>query len=554
MVRVSSSYVDSSEDRFKIQVQALNNQIQMKKGRHAGIWLIQTFEKAKPITVKQYITTKEIIKNIIQNETADTIRKFENTTLKVQEWVDQQQGVMPRLDPQKLKFLADSSYEIQIGRTLPQRISRFIGLKFLAIKNFVCCRLGTKSKGKVNLQSPSTSSSSNPPVSIQERHPPKNQQPVADKISLSKPKETITSPLIKPTETSEQLLSSPIISMPLISSPDAPAPNVNLPLTLEAPIPKPEFPSQKVFIPNLQKFSKNNRDKLCPLNFQELLSGDIKKFVDFDKLNEICSEELTPENGYSKVIAQENLVANKYQGNQITHPWDHNCVLLQVNNEKLYCNASEMHFNGTTYYAAEAPTENNCSRMLTAVEQKKVETIVALAMPIEAGRDKCYNYWDRIKAAPFALHDGSTIQFVNEKTIALGEDLQRIVERTFEITSEKSEKPKTVTQLHYENWPDMGIPDPRLFDVLVDQVKSNQVWVHCSGGIGRTPTFIAAHSLRHEIDKQIVEGKSKEEIYINIEARVMELRTARDNSIQTPDQLEAVYAHLKRYTASKFAT
>ena len=88
-----------------------------------------------------------------------------------------------------------------------------------------------------------------------------------------------------------------------------------------------------------------------------------------------------------------------------------------------------------------------------------------------------------------------------------------------------------VTQLHYLNWPDHGVPTNAMSIVnFIKQVNkvhpsSHQypLLVHCSAGVGRTGTFIVLDSMMQRI---------KAEGNVNIFEFVMKLRTKRMRMVQ----------------------
>lgn len=72
-----------------------------------------------------------------------------------------------------------------------------------------------------------------------------------------------------------------------------------------------------------------------------------------------------------------------------------------------------------------------------------------------------------------------------------------IYQRTFVVTQGTSIH--KVIQLDFQNWPDCGIPKKENLQKLIlrtNEIKdsSGPIYVHCTAGIGRTGTFIAAHS------------------------------------------------------------
>ena len=81
--------------------------------------------------------------------------------------------------------------------------------------------------------------------------------------------------------------------------------------------------------------------------------------------------------------------------------------------------------------------------------------------------------------------------------------------KMFKITKINNNMAKKVIQLHFIGWPDHSAPKEIYHSLLkiinmVDKYKEKSpVIVHCSGGVGRTGTFISIYTLYHEIVNQI---------------------------------------------------
>ena len=89
---------------------------------------------------------------------------------------------------------------------------------------------------------------------------------------------------------------------------------------------------------------------------------------------------------------------------------------------------------------------------------------------------------------------------------------------------------KSVTHFHYTKWPDHGVPvspSPLMkFRTLVTtrlHETSGPLLVHCSAGVGRTGTFIAADMALEQ---------AKKENKVDIDAIVTKLRQQRMKMVQ----------------------
>lgn len=58
-------------------------------------------------------------------------------------------------------------------------------------------------------------------------------------------------------------------------------------------------------------------------------------------------------------------------------------------------------------------------------------------------------------------------------------------------------------------------------------IKDDLLAVHCSAGVGRTGTFIAAFLLLDEIDRQLKSGVKKDKLKLSIEETVYKLSLQR---------------------------
>lgn len=122
-----------------------------------------------------------------------------------------------------------------------------------------------------------------------------------------------------------------------------------------------------------------------------------------------------------------------------------------------------------------------------------------------------------------------------------------ITKRTFLATNQITKEERTVHQLHYENWPDCGVPYLDLFIHLLNEVdtlqprKDSPIVVHCSAGIGRSGTFVAAHALRKMVRTQEDTGLFRNVITVNIPKMLCLLRLQRKSLVSTVEQFQTIY-------------
>jgi len=128
-----------------------------------------------------------------------------------------------------------------------------------------------------------------------------------------------------------------------------------------------------------------------------------------------------------------------------------------------------------------------------------------------------------------------------------------IVVRKFSITDvRKPGETKEVTQLHYTEWPDSGVPDTteQMSDLIreLDIRKGgldDPIVVHCSAGIGRTGTFLAIHMALQQV-------VTSPEPCIDVFETVLNLRVQRTGMVQSKDQYKFVYVTLKDMLLRKY--
>lgn len=175
------------------------------------------------------------------------------------------------------------------------------------------------------------------------------------------------------------------------------------------------------------------------------------------------------------------------------------------------------------------------------------KVIVMLCKEFEGGRRKCETYWEA-KMKKFKI-------IVEKKESHYMYDI-----RTIKITNSLEKQERIVYQIHFNGWPDHGIPDTsdgKVFEVfieinkLVDQLNMEQkpIIVHCSAGVGRTGTFVSMYLLEKEIMKQI--NDNCKIIRINVFNLVRKIKEMRIYMVQTPIQYYFVYLFVRHLLDTK---
>ncbi|KAH9487833.1 hypothetical protein Btru_067910, partial [Bulinus truncatus] len=226
---------------------------------------------------------------------------------------------------------------------------------------------------------------------------------------------------------------------------------------------------------------------------------------------------------------QENKQKNRYKN---ICPYDHSRVHLEINtekNEEDYINASYIRgFNDkVNFIAAQGLQKASLIDFIRMLWEQKVDVVVMLTDLIEDGKVKCEKYWpdtDKIQVGHIQVKLGS-IQMFADFTV-----------RKLEL-SIKGEATHNITQFHYTSWPDKGVPSTQWSLIDVNQyvtaiVTDRPILVHCSGGDGRTDTFIALYNIIRQ---------AEETGCVDFFKTVSKLREDRICMVQTVSQYEFLH-------------
>jgi protein tyrosine phosphatase len=290
-----------------------------------------------------------------------------------------------------------------------------------------------------------------------------------------------------------------------------------------------------------------------------ILSWLEKQKIPIDQYNKVVAK-LNYQKIISKIHAAEKLIKKPATyGLLPAHIWKNvhiGCVPYDETRtlrhlEGFYVSASDVLTPTQAYIVGEAPIGSTEDIFWEAIAEANVRTIVALVTPTDTA------YWDSTRF-PKVIQRWKIIQ-ISEEEEAKSPFLitHRIVRRVFRISNLDRNESRIVTHLHYENWPDHDAPEATLFHTflaLVDTVHPNSaypIFVHCAAGIGRSGTFVAAHSLRRDVLEMRASSKHQ---YVNIAQRILEMRMQRRRMLGRPVQLKAVIGAVRDAIQHKVKT
>lgn len=173
-------------------------------------------------------------------------------------------------------------------------------------------------------------------------------------------------------------------------------------------------------------------------------------------------------------------------------------------------NSSTIVLNQHHFLALEAPGEKTLDNFFKLLQNYNVTHLVRLTQANEKGISKSHPYWTgKVKTDP------------------------KTGQQYFKLPLAHSTSSRLVSYFPIDTWLDHEGIEPKTLLSLIEKTRKNYnpkndlIACHCSGGVGRTGTFIAGFLLLQEIDRQLEEGISIEHLDLSIEKIVMQLSLQR---------------------------
>ncbi|KHN87923.1 Tyrosine-protein phosphatase non-receptor type 12 [Toxocara canis] len=218
--------------------------------------------------------------------------------------------------------------------------------------------------------------------------------------------------------------------------------------------------------------------------------------------------------------------------------WDGTRVVLKWPSEKegnfIHANWVKHELLDKVFICAQGPTENTASDFWRMVWQEHVKEIIMLCRIREDDKEKCYQYWPRIKGEKMTY-----------KPLVLTAKLLDTKDPDYNHTKielKYGDECRRVQHRQWTTWPDKSVPKSALtpFRLLRFARKHSKfpTVIHCSAGVGRTGTLIMIELLLTAL---------KRGLKPDFKQYLRDIRSQRSQTIQVEEQY--VYVH---YAVAQF--
>ncbi|KAJ2822929.1 hypothetical protein GGI24_003806 [Coemansia furcata] len=218
--------------------------------------------------------------------------------------------------------------------------------------------------------------------------------------------------------------------------------------------------------------------------------------ADSERMTQAMEQGGTPKSDIGDSQRGRNYDLNRYCN---VVPFNHNRVRLSGKNDYINATHITLPHSPNAYIATQGPLKHSAGDFWRMVWEQQVRAVVMLANPVEKLQNKCAVYWPPKLNETMSVDGGLTVCLADERP--LEGCLSVIVRR---VRLEMAGEERLITQLHYTEWPDHGVPQSPVPMVrIMKEIRSRispspnvPVVVHCSAGVGRTGTFIILDAAR----------------------------------------------------------
>lgn len=218
--------------------------------------------------------------------------------------------------------------------------------------------------------------------------------------------------------------------------------------------------------------------------------------------------------------------------------------------------------DGQAYFLTQAPVPAAFDDFWSMIYYSDVSYIVMLTNLVEGKRTKAHRYWPERKGSaemsyPLTMLMDSTARDVTErseivtptvtvKLLSSSRVSGAIIKREMSVSPNSGDgAPHDVIQYQYVGWPDHSVPkDPRELVRLIRLTMQSPMEsplhplvVHCSAGIGRTGTFIAAHMEASRVTRQ----ENDMSMSVNVMQDCDKMRRVRPGTVQSFEQYAFIF-------------
>lgn len=263
-----------------------------------------------------------------------------------------------------------------------------------------------------------------------------------------------------------------------------------------------------------EQVEKRWRDFQSYRNFEPFRPGKSNEAleIEFENIQEIRKQIWeTPDYAPAKILLELDLVRAAPE-----------CTAFSYNNTTPDYNASSLFLGERLYIACEGPRLKDVDSFFKLLKSCKITHLVRLTDAFEEKVEKCHSYWDNILSE---ASDGQHFLNIPDKTT-----------------------PYPIRAFDMAHWRDNQGVDPKELLTLVLQVRKEivgpdkRLLVHCSAGVGRTGTFLAALKIVDAIDR----GE-----YFSIEEIVYQLSLQRPHSVGKSSQYVTLHRLAENYLKHK---